>query len=157
MSAVREAVGIAFQAIEQQPRRLLCIGSGRLPRSDPVAVKKGDEHREVAARVIEFLGLLVAAGEEGVVEARRSTGVGPEELGELTGDGFEARDELPGSAVRDEPSWLECELDRALQRVSPSWAPLAMLRSWTRLLCGHRAADRRCRSADTGRRKTPAP
>ena len=53
----------------------------------------------------------------------QALGLGVDELCELTGNAFEARDEVPAGPVRDEPSWLERALDRGLQQVSPAGSP----------------------------------
>jgi hypothetical protein len=68
----------------------------------PAAVEAHDERPEVAARVVHLLRFLVATGEEGLVEGDGSLGVGVDELCELTGNAFEARDEVPAGPVRDE-------------------------------------------------------
>src|SRR2546426_6265269 len=118
--AGREAVGVVLHAPEQTPGGLVGISARCLAGPDPAAVEAHDEHREIAARVVELLGFLVAAREEGLVEAHRAPGVGTDERFDLTRDLLEARDEVRACPVRDEPSWLQRDLDRGLQRVSPS-------------------------------------
>lgn len=114
----RERVGIVLHAIEQQVSGFVRAALGRLPRLDPAAVEIRDEHPEVAARVIQLFGLLVAAAKEGLVKEHGLPGTGTDESLELPGDLFEARDELPARSPPDEPPGLERGLDRGLQWVS---------------------------------------
>jgi hypothetical protein len=72
----------------------------------PAAVEALDKHPEVAARVVNLLGLLVAAGEEGLVKANGARGVGPLKL-------LEVRDEVPAGLVLNELPRPEGGFDRS--------------------------------------------
>jgi hypothetical protein len=128
----REPVGIVRHPIEQQLRGLLRVGPGRLSSLDPAAVEIHDERPEVAARVVQLLGLLVAAGEKGLIEAHGPPGAGRDEPSQLTGDRLEARDKFPARSPADELPWLECGLKGGLQRILSPW-----LRSRPSCSCRH--------------------
>lgn len=119
----REAVRVVLHALEQPPRGRVGIRPGRLARLDPAAVEVRDERPERAARVIELLGPSRSSRRE---RSRRGSRPAGDRSGRASRSDrrlLEAGDEIPTGPVRDEPPWLERDLDGGLQRVSPALSP----------------------------------
>ena len=117
LEVVAEPVGVIVHPPEQAGRRLVRVGAGRLPGLDPAAEELADELPEAAARVVDLLGLLVAAGEERLVEGDGSGRIAAGQLGDLGRDLIEVAHEREACAVRDEGSGVERQLDLVLDRI----------------------------------------
>jgi hypothetical protein len=65
---VTEAVGVVLGPGQQPGDGFLRVCAPRLPRADPTVEEPLGELAEAAARIVDLLGLLVAAGEKGLVE-----------------------------------------------------------------------------------------
>jgi hypothetical protein len=74
---------------------------------------------EAAARIVEFLGLLLAAREEGLVKSGRARRIGLLKLLDLRRHFFQAAHEGETFAVADVGSMTQGQFDLALNRVSP--------------------------------------
>src|SRR6516225_9444292 len=80
---VQETVGIGLHAVEQQSRSLVRVGQGRLARLDPAATEATGEHSEIAVRVVQFFGFLVAASQKTLVKMHCAPGIGRYEITDL--------------------------------------------------------------------------
>jgi hypothetical protein len=68
LQAVAEAVGVVVHPSKEARRHLLWGRPSRLAGLDPPAEQVLDEHAERAARIVELLHLVVAAGNKRLVE-----------------------------------------------------------------------------------------
>lgn len=114
-----EAVGIVAHPGEQASCGLGGVGARCLPGPDPAAEELADELAEATARVVDLLGFLVAAREEGLVERDRAGRLGRDEPLELSLDLPQLPNEIETGAVSHEPPRRERRLDGAFEGIDP--------------------------------------
>src|ERR1019366_7190704 len=102
---------------KQPGSRLVRVGARRLPGFDPFADEIAYELSKGSARIVEFFGLLVAAGEESFVECGSACRGGPGEFRDYGGDLFQFAHERAAGLIGNEPSWVECQLDLTLEGI----------------------------------------
>src|SRR5439155_15843383 len=132
---VAEAVLVGVHPAQQPACGLLWPSAGGLAGRDPAADQGLGERAEAAAGVVDLLGLLVASGQEGLVQRGRPDGLAGDEPADARRDLFEAVNESEASSVGHEPPRLEGVFDLRFHRVRTLASRVAHRR-----LCGERLA-----------------
>src|ERR1035441_9155754 len=114
---VTKCVGVIVHPRKQPDGRLVRVGARCLPGFDPSADKAGHELSQVSARIVELFGLLVAAGEESLVEGGSACRVGCNELRDLGGDLFQPPREREALPIGNERPWVKRQFHLALDRI----------------------------------------
>ena len=114
---VAESVGVIVHPTEQTGRDLIRIGAICLPGLDPSAEQPVNAIAEAAARIVELLSLLIAAGKKRFVQRDGSGRIGVGQLRDPGRNLIEAAHERKGRPVGDKDSGVECLLYRMLERI----------------------------------------
>ena len=115
LDLVTESVWVVVHPRKQYRSRLVRLGPRRLPGFDPSANEFADELSKRAARIVEFLGLLIASGEESLVKCGSADRVG--ELPDPGGDLIQLDRERVAGPIGNERPWVECHFHLALHRI----------------------------------------
>ena len=117
LDLVTESVGVVVHPRKQYRSRLVRLGPRRLPGFDPSANEFAGELSKIAARIVEFLGLLIASGEESLVKCGSADRVGAGELPDPGGDLFQLAHERVAGLIGNEHPWFERQFHLALDRI----------------------------------------
>src|ERR1035438_7833971 len=114
---VAERVGIVVHPREQPGSRLIRIGVRGLTGFDPEADEILGKLSEAAARVVEFIGFSMAAGQEGLAECDATRRFRFDDIPDAGDDLVKSTDKREARAVGDVSSRAERQLDLPLDRV----------------------------------------
>src|ERR1022692_1813110 len=114
---VTECVGIVVHPRKQPGNRPIRIGARGLAGFDPEADEILGKLSEAAARVVEFIGFSMAAGQEGLAECDATRRFRFDDIPDAGDDFVKSTDKREARAVGDESSRAERQLDLPLDRV----------------------------------------